>query len=157
MEFDDIERILAGKQQHGADAHRTEAPQAARAGSDGHGKIEGEEALAALGLAADESDGLLAPELLDEPALSRGLRLELMGGLDREQVHDLLARPLLGAGAVDDHHLPRLGIVVEIDLTLGGVLRREPHGAGQLERAGIEVSLAAGIDVDRAIARLVEI
>ena len=39
------------------------------AGSDRNGKIEGEEALATLGFAADDADGALAPEPIDEPAL----------------------------------------------------------------------------------------
>ena len=43
-------------------------------GGDRDGQIQGEEGLAALGLAADDADGLVGPQAVDEPALLLGRR-----------------------------------------------------------------------------------
>ncbi len=57
----DMQRVLGGEEQHAASARHGEAAQARDAGSDRDGEVECEERLAALGLAADDADGLLAP------------------------------------------------------------------------------------------------
>ena len=64
-----------------------EAAQAGDAGGDRDGDVEGEERLAALGLAADDADGLLGPQAGDQPALLLGALGEAPCGLDRQQAH----------------------------------------------------------------------
>src|SRR6185295_12783434 len=64
----DVERVLGGEEQYPAGARDGEAPHTGRARGDRHGEVEREEGLAALRLAADDSDGLITPQLLDEPA-----------------------------------------------------------------------------------------
>ena len=49
--------------------------------------IEGEEGFAALGFAADDADGFLRPQPLDEPALLLGAIGEAPGRLDRKLGH----------------------------------------------------------------------
>ena len=83
----DVERILGGKEQHAARARHAEAAQAWDAGGNGHGDVEGEERLAALGLAADDADGLLGPQAGDEPAMLLAALLEAPGRLDGQQRH----------------------------------------------------------------------
>jgi hypothetical protein len=61
----DRQRVFGGKNQHGAGAPDGELPQTGRAGSDAHGDIQGEKAFAALGLAAEDADGLIGPEPFD--------------------------------------------------------------------------------------------
>lgn len=62
------ERVLGSEEEHGPGDARRKLAQARRAGGDGDGEIEGEEGLAALGLAAEDADRLVDPEGLDEPA-----------------------------------------------------------------------------------------
>ena len=69
---DDVERVLGGVEQDAAGLRRREVAQAGGAGGDGEGEVQGEEGLAALGLAADDAHGLFGPEALDEPAALRG-------------------------------------------------------------------------------------
>ena len=66
---DDVQRVLGGIEQDAAGAADREAAQAGDAGGDGDREIEGEEGFAALGLAADDADGFLRPQPIDEPAL----------------------------------------------------------------------------------------
>ena len=66
----DVERVLGGIEQHTPGARHGEAAQARDTGGDGDGEVEGEERLAALGLAADDADRLLGPQPGDQPALS---------------------------------------------------------------------------------------
>src|SRR5208337_1184968 len=56
---------------HRGDPH-TGGAQAGRAGGDRDGEVESQERLAALGLAADDADGLLRPQPGDEPAMLIG-------------------------------------------------------------------------------------
>ena len=53
----------------------------------GHGHVEGEEGLAALGLAADDAHGLVGPEALDEPVALGRHGGEPPGELDGEAGH----------------------------------------------------------------------
>src|SRR6266545_96354 len=87
----DMERVLGGEEKNAARARHREAAQAGRAGRDRHGKVEGEEGLAALRLASDDPHRLLGPETGDEPAPLLGAGREPVCGLDREQAH--LRRP----------------------------------------------------------------
>ena len=73
---DDMERILGGIEEDGAGGSHGEAPEAGSTRGDGHSHLQGEKRLAALGLAADDADGLGGPELVDEPAFGGGLLLE---------------------------------------------------------------------------------
>ena len=66
-----------------------EVPQTRSAGGDGHREIECEEALAALGFASDDADGLLRPQSCDEPALLIGTGGELPGRFHRQYIHRL--------------------------------------------------------------------
>jgi hypothetical protein len=80
----DVEGVFGGEEQDPAGSGDGEAPEARRARSDSDGQVEGEETLAHFGLASNNSDGLLAPESLDKPAVFFGLRREAMGRLIRE-------------------------------------------------------------------------
>ena len=60
--------VLGGIQEDAAGVGHGKAAQAGDTGSNGDGEVESEERLAALGLAADDADGLLRPEAGDEPA-----------------------------------------------------------------------------------------
>ena len=79
---DDVQGVFGGVEEDAAGLGGREAAQAGGAGGDGEGEVEGEEGLAALGLAADDADGLRGPEGLDEPAaLGRpALELHARGG-----------------------------------------------------------------------------
>ena len=66
----DIERVLGGIEQDAAWVWHREAAQARRAGGDRDGEVEGEERLAALGLAADDADCLLAQSPVTSQRLS---------------------------------------------------------------------------------------
>ena len=84
---DDVECVLGGIEQDAAGVGHREAAQAGDAGGDGDGQIEGEEGFAALGLAADDADGLFGPQPVDEPALLLGAVGEAPGRLDRKLAH----------------------------------------------------------------------
>ena len=58
---DDVQRVLGGVEQDASGPGHGEAAQAGRAGGDRYGEVESQERLAALGLAADDADGLLRP------------------------------------------------------------------------------------------------
>ena len=60
-----------------------EAAQAGGAGGDRDGEVERQEQLAALGLAADDANGLVGPQPGDEPAMLLGALGQTPGGLDR--------------------------------------------------------------------------
>ena len=57
----DVERVLGGEEQHAPGPGGPKPPQTRRAGGDRDGHVEGEKRLAALGLAADDADGLGRP------------------------------------------------------------------------------------------------
>jgi hypothetical protein len=99
----DVERVFGGEEQHAPGAGGAKASQTRRAGGDGDGHIEGEERLAALGLAADDADGLGGPQVFDQPAVLRRLDGEGVRGLHRQQGHrgDSTGRRRALAGAAD--------------------------------------------------------
>lgn len=68
----DVRGILGGEQQYGTALTGWKVAQAKGSGGDGDGKVECQERLTALGLAADDSDRLGAPQALDEPILRGG-------------------------------------------------------------------------------------
>ena len=80
----DVERILGSEQQHAAGADHREPAQARRARGDRDGEIEHEERLAALGLAANDANGLVPPEVLDEPTPRDRHVGEVGGAADRQ-------------------------------------------------------------------------
>jgi hypothetical protein len=92
----DVQGVFGGVEQDTARMGDGETAQAGGAGGDGEGEVEGEEGLAALGLPADDADGLIGPEAIDEPAVLRGAELEQMRKGGREGVHQRLLS--VGAG-----------------------------------------------------------
>jgi len=60
--------ILCSIEEDAAGVGHREAAQAWDASRHGDSQIEGQEGFAALGLAADDADGILRPQLRDEPA-----------------------------------------------------------------------------------------
>ena len=83
----DVAGVLGGEQQDRSGLCGGEAAQAGNAGSDGDREVEGEEEFAALGLAADDADGLLAPQRLDHPLAGQRAVLEVNRGSGREALH----------------------------------------------------------------------
>ena len=75
--------VLGGIQEDAAGVGHGKAAQAGDTGSNGDREVEGQERLAALGLAADDADRLLRPEAGDEPALLRGSLGQTPGRFDR--------------------------------------------------------------------------
>ena len=73
----DVAGVLGREHQDGAGLVGVEAAQAGDAGGDRHSQIEGEEGLAAFGLATDDADGLVPPEPVDEPLLPARSVLQL--------------------------------------------------------------------------------
>jgi hypothetical protein len=92
----DGQRLLGGEEEHGAGLGRREAAQAGRAGGDRDGQVEGQERLAAFGLAADDAHGLIGPELFDEPAGRLGTDPQVLDPADGERTH---RRAAAGRGA----------------------------------------------------------
>src|SRR5580693_5130931 len=68
--------------------------------------IEGEERLAAFGLAANDADGLLGPEPGDQPSVFLGALGETPSGLDRQQGH-LRCLAVLASGTGGAAHSSR--------------------------------------------------
>ena len=64
---DDVERVLGGEEQDAAGLRRRKPTQARYAAGDRNGHGEREKRLADLGFSADDADGLVAPQLVDEP------------------------------------------------------------------------------------------
>ena len=83
---DDTQGVLGGKEQDRAGASDREVPQTGSPGSHGQGYIQSQERFAALGFSAQDADGFLGPELLDEPGGLPRSRRELIGSLDRKGI-----------------------------------------------------------------------
>ena len=64
---DDGQRVFGREEQHRCRCGDRELAQAGRAGSDADGQVQGQEAFAALGFAAEDADGLIGPESFDQP------------------------------------------------------------------------------------------
>jgi len=88
----DGQGVFGWEEQHGAGAADGEVAQARGAGGDAHGDIQSQEALTAFGFAAEDADGLVGPEALDQPlGLGTGAS-QLTGTLDGKfGVHALRA------------------------------------------------------------------
>lgn len=95
----DGRRVLGGEEQDPAAAGRGKPSEAGRARRDGHGHVEGEEGLAALGLAAEDADRLGGPQALDQPALLLGAGVELVRTADGQRGHDRFFVSGRGLGA----------------------------------------------------------
>ncbi len=93
---DDVQGVLGGVEQHATGVGHGEAAQTGPAGGDGDGQIEGEEGFAAFGLAADDADGLLGPQVVDQPSRFLGPFGQAMGGNDGKRGHRRLPATALG-------------------------------------------------------------
>jgi len=89
---DDVQGVFGSVEKDSAFARDGKVSQARRAGGDGDGHVEDEEALAALGLATDDADGLVSPETLDEPPCFGRRRVELVSALHRQRIHERTGR-----------------------------------------------------------------
>ena len=98
---DDGQSVLGGEEQHATATGDGEATQAGGSGGDGNGQVEREEGFAALGLAADDADGLSAPEAFDEPALLGGDEGDLVGVTDRQCSHRRFLLGEVGGGVME--------------------------------------------------------
>jgi hypothetical protein len=87
----DVERILSGEEKDRTGLPSRIALQAWGAGRHGHGEIESEERLEALGFAPDHPDGLVRPKSFDKPARLCGPGIQFAGTPDGELSH---RRPL---------------------------------------------------------------
>ena len=87
-------RILGGKEQHAACPPNRELTQAGSARSDTDSDIQGQEAFATFGFPAQNADGLVGPEALDQPLHLSAGGGELAGALHGEGlgVHGFWAR-----------------------------------------------------------------
>src|SRR5271155_5389529 len=86
-----MQGILGGVEEDAPGPLHGEAAQAGRAGGDGDGEVEGEEGFAAFRLSADDADGFLGPQAVDQPALFLSPLGEGMGGGDGKPVDRRLA------------------------------------------------------------------
>ena len=122
---DDVQRVFGGIEQDAAGRADREAAQAGGAGGDGDGQIEGEEGFAAFGLAADDPDGLLGPQLIDQPAPLLGALGETPGRLDRKLASSPAPDRRLGlAGGGHGAYLEEQRLVDLAGLALGGGLEQ---------------------------------
>jgi hypothetical protein len=103
---DDMQRVLGGVEQDTSGRGHDEAAQAGRAGGDRDGKIERQERLAALGLAADDADGLLRPQAGDQPAVLLAALSKTISRLDRQQAHRR-GLAVFGSGSGGVAHISR--------------------------------------------------
>ena len=82
-----MQRVLGGIEQDATGARHREAAQAGGAGGDRNGEVQSQEGFAALGLAADDADGLVGPQAGNQPVLLLRAIGEAMSGLDRQRGH----------------------------------------------------------------------
>ena len=83
----DVQCVLGGVEQHATGVWRREPAQARNTGGYRNSQVQSQERLAALGLAPDDTNGLLGPEPRDQPAMLLGTLGETPCGLDREKAH----------------------------------------------------------------------
>jgi hypothetical protein len=105
-----VQGVLGGVEQDPSGLGHDEAAQAGRAGGDRDGEVESQERLAALGLAADDADGLLRPQPGDEPAMLIGALGQTPGGLDGQHAHQRFiarCRAGLASGCGGGAHISR--------------------------------------------------
>jgi hypothetical protein len=76
--------VLGGIEENAAGVGHHEAAQAGDAGGHSNGEVKGQEVFAALGLAADDADGVMGPQIGDEPAQLRRLLGKPPGRRDRD-------------------------------------------------------------------------
>lgn len=82
----DVVRVFGGKDDDATGTLDGEAAQSRSAGGDCDGEIEREKRFAAFGFAADDSDGLVGPEIANEPAGVVRHAGEPVGGLEGEWI-----------------------------------------------------------------------
>jgi hypothetical protein len=70
----DVEGIFSGEEEHTAGPGDTKATQAGSAGGHGGGDVQSEQGFSTLGLSAQDTAGVLGPELFDEPGRVGGRR-----------------------------------------------------------------------------------
>jgi len=86
---EDVVGVFGGEDENGPDPVDGEAAERGSTGGDGDGEIEGEKRLAALRFASDDPDGLLGPEIPNEPPRLVGHGREAMGRQVRKRpAHD---------------------------------------------------------------------
>jgi hypothetical protein len=99
--------VFRGIEQHGSSLPGRELPQARDTCGDRDGAIEGEEGFAALGLAADDANGLSHPQPFDEPGLLALLGLGEERGADGgKRLHGGGAQKELASGGLPDDGPP---------------------------------------------------
>ncbi len=86
------QRILGRKQQHRPCAPDWVPAQTGRSRSDTNGRIESQKALAAFGLSSQDANGLIGPEVFNEPFVPLLFLCQLAGALHRQPTHDLALR-----------------------------------------------------------------
>ena len=86
----DRQRVFRREEQHRSTAPHGELPQTSGARSDADGHVQGQEAFAAFRFATQDADGLVGPELLDQPLGLGAVTLQLTGALNRQRVHAFL-------------------------------------------------------------------
>ena len=91
-----VSGVLGGEHQDRAGPGGGEVAQARDAGGDGDGEVHRQDGFAALGLAADDADGLFAPQRVDQPLPLARPVLQLDRGAGREAVRR--HAPAAGAG-----------------------------------------------------------
>ena len=143
----------AGKSKHRSLPTHGELPQTSCTGSDAQRHVQGQEAFAALGFAAEDADGFIGPQPFDEPLDLRAGGGQLAGPLYRQQltgVHDALGASLsVAAGTRCRARLDVFGL----DGRGLGRRRGDPSRAGQqIEQAG-NAATGAGQQVDGGGAR----
>ena len=86
---DNRQRVFGREDQHRPGAADREPAQAGSAGGDADGDIQRQEALAALGLAAEYADRLVGPESFDQPLRLVAVIGQFAGAFYRQAVHGL--------------------------------------------------------------------
>lgn len=90
------EGILSGKEEHGAGSIALETSKARRAGCDTDGQIQRQEAFKTLGFSSDDADGLISPEVLDQPARGLGACRYPIRAFDCQALHGFNAPGVRG-------------------------------------------------------------